>query len=504
MAGVRRLFINNNGFDKFTENVFSTRESMKDEAFADIIECREYVMKQFKLASKLPKVSSISLTEDGEIRIRTRDLFISNSETGILRKFFVGKWKVTIALAGEYRFYPLNKNELEYDSGVWGSGTVHPHISGRSHQGCLGSAATPLQLYLKAGDIKTLVIYVLGYLESVNIDDAAGSELGYCKEVALDEEGNVLHDEDGNYKFKSNEFDREHHYRIATTVSSNVDLIHHEYITVNYRKCDMCGHTFNASYTEILEDGECVCKDCSKDMKRCAICNKLTGKVVHDNINDMDYCENCATNYFGKCSYCDDYIFKPLDKEDIMGSIIKLTRESEKKNNYLLVKTSTDNGMHTKRVCDACKDIIEQDKLPVTKMVNLKRIKIENPMAEVLTDIPFNKFREKCDGCSILTPVESLVMSDVISKNIMCSSNMHAPTDYYIQRSFSWKLYDRYLKDNYIKIFTSVEDNEVTIHVAPYNNAKATLLPRAAFKDKDVWGKIKVDDVIKYKMEGRE
>lgn len=505
MGGVRKLFISNTGFDKFADVVYNTTKDNKDQAFADIIACREYIMRQFKLASKLPKVSSISLTDSGELRIRTRDLFISNSDIGKLRKFFVGKWKIVATPEGDYVFHSMNKTELGFYSGTWGNGTVHPHISGRSGHGCLGNAEAPLQLYLKTGAIKTLAIYIIGYLESVNINDTAGIEVGHCKEVALDEDGNVLHDEEGNYKFIQNEFDREHTHTISNTSANNVDRIHQEYITRNYGVCCGCKMSFNMAHLNNVGNniGEYVCNDCKENLKTCPLCGNVAMKTIHDPVNDMDYCEDCVNNWFHKCGLCNEYAFPKLDKDNIEQSLMRLKDVEVRKQGITII--SRRDILYVQHVCSCCLDILKGDKLEKIKLPTFKKVEVDNTLASLEMKIPFDTYKTKCYSCRNKTSVENLAVNSIASvEQNLCGHCLSMPSERMINAGSNYRMTDKYIRDKYVRVSTHIEDNNIVIHVLPYNDKIGILLPRAAFKDSAVWNTIKEDETIKYNIEGRE
>lgn len=502
MGGIRKLFISNKGFDNFAESIYNTTKENKEQAFPDIIACRDYIMSQFKLASKLSKVASISLTDNGELRIRTNDLFISDSSTGKLRKFFVGKWKVTTTVDGAYYFSSANKKELGFNSDIWGEGTVHPHISGRSNYGCLGNAEAPLQLYLKTGSIKTLVIYILGYLESVNIQDSAGVSLGYCHEVALDDNGNVLHDENGNYKFISNEFDRERNHKVTTAISPNVDTIHHEYITCNGYVCDKCRKGFNKTYIRRDTNGNYYCKECIKDMKTCSLCGQVAVTHIHDNVNDLDYCENCANTLFNKCTFCKEYMFPKINKDDLENEIIRIRHIANLKNNFIIARK--DNFMRLATCCDSCKSLIMGDKLNSIKPIKFNRLQVANTLVDMPEEIPLNKYRRRCSGCTAAVPVENSVTYSITGSDTGCSTCATPSDNNAKASSISYRLNNKYLKDNFVKVIARIEEDSVAVHTVAQKNRQGVWLPRAVFKDQSVWKTIKEDETIKYKIEGRE
>lgn len=137
---MRKLFIDNEGKTVLANKIKSYYDNNNNECFADIIEAQDYLHNELEIAKNLRGVEYISIPKSGAMRVKTTDLFISDSSTGIVRKFFIGKWIIEFTTGNQIKFFSQNKEELGFRSDIWGDRTVHPHISGRNNRGCLGSA----------------------------------------------------------------------------------------------------------------------------------------------------------------------------------------------------------------------------------------------------------------------------------------------------------------------------------------------------------------------------
>lgn len=428
--GVRKLYIDEEGLDVYVDSVYKQTEEDEATKYADIIECKNQVMAQFKLASKLPKIKSISITKDGSIRFRTLDLFISTTDCDRLRKWFVGKWEVEVSKYGGYHFKSLNKKELGFHSPVWGEGTVHPHISGRDGHGCLGNAETGLQYYLKIGAVKALAIFLIGYLESVNLQDSAGVTLGYCKEVELDKDGNPIVEEDGSYKeITDTEFSRNNSRTVSRYCPNYVDKLYNEYLVCE-AACPVCGEYHNKSNLVYLDSlSKYVCPTCVAKLNVCDICGEIiignsVVNVVTDAVNDKHYCIKCVDKYLPKCELCDEYIIPKFDDEvkDIYEWINKTHSLEFMNTNKVYYRDTEGNGKVT-FVCDKCKPLLNNNDNIKDNVRHFTRAKLnkDKPMLfPLLEDIPVRTFTIQCPSCGNTMYIEDAFFN-LEHKRLMCS-----------------------------------------------------------------------------------
>ena len=389
-VGVRRLYMLNEGL-----NVYAKHLKKQSDTYYTEDDAKEYLIKRFKKASRLRGVENIALLANGDFRIRTDNLFISTTETGKLRKFDVGKWEIICDRRGYFTFKSKDKEKLGFDSGCWGPDTVHPHIKG-SGRACLGTVEPALVKYINDGEIPGLVIMLIAYLEAVNIQDGAGKYLSMCKEVALDDSGNVLRevDENGNesYVYITNEFDRERttdsYVSINTNYNPAVDTVHNEYlVTYHSHSCVNCKKTYNDTYMKktSLSSGESwVCAECVDKLKTCDICGGIIANDMYEtNDSGVVFCHRCTTLYGFDCAKCGETILPTgtLDTIDLMQYDRRATHRKEIVNSNNIYKIST--------VCDTCHGIIYNKNNPRTpaSAVYLHKSPVNNTYMHVCKDI---------------------------------------------------------------------------------------------------------------------
>lgn len=497
MGGIRKLFINDTGLDRYARSVMANTEDNEDVSYADIIDCKEKIINQLKLAVKLPKVKSISVSEDGDIRIRTNDLFIKTEDTGKLRKFFVGKWEVVVDRYGSFRFKSNNKDELGFRSSVWGSNTVHPHISGRDNHACLGNAQAPLQLYLKTGAIKTLVIFVLGYLESVNVEDTAGRWLGACKEVKLDDEGNPVHDDTGNYMFIRNEFDRLDTRQVASTRRSTVDLKYNEYLTVRSVSCYGCGAEHNEDRLERTQiNGETcyICKDCKSKYKACDACGDYTKDLVE--YGSVSLCKRCVNNFFPKCNICGCAIVPAdINKDNMNEKIIAYrTNKDTIKDCTALFKDDAGNYIF-RGICPTCRDLVNTPGVFKDSVVSFKKAEVSQEIFKRIKEIPVHKYTLYI-GLNPKVPIEETTFDMYeqrprqVATDIMDLTGVsgYSSTGY---KAKAQSITRQYIENNMVNVYSGIDtlQHKMNVKAIPVNiyaiSSGMTVVDKNIFKDLD-------------------
>lgn len=360
-GGVRKLFVDEQGLRAYAIEVVDNKhlESTQENVQAECMRIKT----ELKRAVSKKDIRSISIRGNGTMVIRTNDLFISTRETGVLRKFAIGSWEITMRLGYE-PYFKANDLKYAFDSGCWGANTVHPHVSGRTHHGCLGNTEGNIYKSHQRGDIVVLISLLIGYLTSVNVVDGAGKYLSRCVEVELDDEGNPILVEDGpgvfNYKWKeANEFiqtNKERNYRssVTTNYSNPVDLEHHEYLLHEYdRKCEMCSTVMNSWHLTKLNNSY-VCSKCKDNVKVCDICGgmwfKSTGLA---NDEGTLFCKDCAYTYEYKCNYCNNYILPNGTPEEVKNKIADMYKSP--KSSAGLVLTPVEAGYTNIPTCKECR-----------------------------------------------------------------------------------------------------------------------------------------------------
>lgn len=471
---MRKLFIDNDGIIKLAEKIMKYKSSNNnEEQFPDIIAAKEHIIKELNSAKLLRGIESISIPKSGNMRIRTTDLFISNSETGILRKFFIGKWLIEFTADNRIKFYSQNKEELGFHSHIWGDNTVQPHISGRSNTGCLGNSEAGLQAYWQAGSLSGAIMIAIMYLESVNLQDVAGRYLGYCKEVALDDEGNPCYDEQGNYVFISNEFDRAYdNYACRKQVrdcTPNVDTKHNEYITCAMDYCENCDKPFN-KWNIIETDTGYYCKDCVDNLKKCEICGKIIVKNKNTGIDNNEHiiCNSCLQTHTFTCGMC--------GKLHIIASptLDAATRKEISKRSII-----TNNNIIS--LCENCinslnnNDLIRDRVVAKFNKVNCDNLMFINNLVKpktIMAPISYSY----CDIENAIPRLSSIKLDGIYKNNpITFKSSKSFLTDYYnvVRRKDNLTLD---ILNEYIPIAIIVKDNNIVVYRSSYYNVNSSLI----------------------------
>lgn len=186
----------------------------------------ENLLKDIDLIIKMNKVDDI-VFKDGKFIVYTNPLYIHLYD----RRFYGGRYIIKIN---------LHTSEIRFDSNTrhrsyWTPQDPHPHVNGNNGEACLGNISSTIAELCAQTQLYALVITLINFLESVNIEDVAGKNIYNWDEV--DEDGNIIQRE--------------------------------------YNICDCCGGEFRqqlyTAYNEIDEDEEGnmeaieavqICEDC--------------------------------------------------------------------------------------------------------------------------------------------------------------------------------------------------------------------------------------------------
>lgn len=113
----------------------------------------------------------------------TKDLIITSSKG---RRYIGGNFKIEINMNNsDIRFFGSEKKR-----GFWTREDGHPHVNGRNGEPCWGSLGSTIAELCSQKELFALVIFCIDFLESANIEDAAGRYVKYYQEI--DENGNYI------------------------------------------------------------------------------------------------------------------------------------------------------------------------------------------------------------------------------------------------------------------------------------------------------------------------
>lgn len=375
----RKLYIDDSGLIEYAELVASyMNEKYSTGTTADNEKAKIYT--ELKLAVENEKIKSIIVNKEGYITIKTNELIIT--EPILKRKFYVGSYEIRCHFYGTFKFKSTSefRNELAFRSGCWSGKAVHPHINSSGGHACLGNAETPMLLFIQQGEIRALISIIIGYLETVNINDSAGKYVGCLPELELDESGKpILLDENaehimGKYKIRTdNEFAGEESDRDKTIRGITKSK---EYAIHDSKYCQCCGELFNSwEISNSIVDYGWVCNDCYQNLKVCDVCGRLMRREdEYAEHNGATYCYECKTNYLVECSQCGEVITsvtkEQLDACASRRDKITLLENSIKPYAHYVI----DNELNAKNiyVCDSCRPTIPNNPVLNKLLINDK------------------------------------------------------------------------------------------------------------------------------------
>lgn len=375
----RKLYIDEDGLGEYANLV---QKYMNDKYNTGTTTDNEKakIYTELKLAVENEKIKSIIVNKEGYITIKTNELIIT--EPILKRKFYVGSYEIKCHFYGTFKFKSTSefRNELAFRSGCWRGKTVHPHINSFDGHACLGNAETPMLLFIQQGEIRALISIIIGYLETVNINDSAGKYIGCLPELELDESGKpILLDENAEYitgKYiirTDNEFagEEEEQYKAIRGITKSK-----AYAISGSKYCECCGQLFNSwEIDNHISDYGWVCDDCYKNLKVCDVCGRLIKKEDdYAEYNGATYCYECKNNYLVECSQCGETITsvtkEQLDALPSNQDKISLLNDSIKSYSHYVI----DNELNDKNiyVCDNCKPTIPNNPVLSKLLINDK------------------------------------------------------------------------------------------------------------------------------------
>lgn len=404
----RKLYIDDGGLAIYAESVAKYLNN-KYNMGTTVDNERAKIYTELKLAVENEKIKSITVNKDGQIIIKTNELIIT--EPTLKRKFYVGSYEIRCHFYGTFKFKSISnfKDYLQFNSPCWSCKTVHPHIKSTTGHACLGNAETPMLLFIQQGEIRALISIIIGYLETVNINDSAGKYVGCLPELELDDNGNPI-------VLDSNADTLEARYLIRTdTVFTREEMCcsndrgirgitkSKEYALASSKYCECCGDLFNSwEIHDYINDYGWVCKECYKDLKICDVC----GRIIKNNSeykthNDILFCDACATRLLVECAQCGD-IITGITKEDLdkitpnnYDAKYNAIQDSIEPHSVYIVDNKLDNKYIY--LCDTCKPTIKSNPV-LNKLICTDKI-------ETKYEVDISNFLDKdtrvpCSRCS--------------------------------------------------------------------------------------------------------
>ncbi|HHX67441.1 MAG TPA: hypothetical protein GX708_05215 [Gallicola sp.] len=183
----------------------------------------EKIQKDLDLIINHEKIQDIQIINN-KFHVFTNDIYIYDKNN---RKYYGGKYKIVIDLQDNIFIFSDNPRR-----GYWTPRDPHPHVSGHNGEACFGNIDETIIELSSQTELYALVLILINFLESVNIDDAAGKYI--INWDMVDEDGNII----------------------------KPDIQHSHF-------CEICGETteslqeaFNEVDDEGPYEGVYVCQDC--------------------------------------------------------------------------------------------------------------------------------------------------------------------------------------------------------------------------------------------------
>lgn len=222
-----------------------------------------------------PLVTDISLDQDDEekniINILTDDIFAYIDHNGEEKRYYIGKFKITIDFdLNNVKFFNLNNRR----KGYWTREDHHPHVNGTTGNACLGNVASTLAELFAQGEIYAIVMVAINFLQNANLEDPAGRMIFNWDEV----------DEDGNIAKVGGEEEYDEEYD-----DDEEDLVLCENCECEYDDEDLISVIVSGTYEEINEDGE-ISVRAEMPIHRERWCEDC----VHDHTEYVEDLESCV------------------------------------------------------------------------------------------------------------------------------------------------------------------------------------------------------------------
>jgi hypothetical protein len=130
-----------------------------------------------------PKVKDFYI-KDNIFEIHTEPIYAYHDVTG--ERYYIGNMTIKLdPMNTSVHFYGDNPRKS-----YWSSADPHPHVSGRSHEACLGNISGTIAELCSQMEIYALTLVCIDFLESVNTSDTAGKNIVNWDRV--DKEGNII------------------------------------------------------------------------------------------------------------------------------------------------------------------------------------------------------------------------------------------------------------------------------------------------------------------------
>lgn len=205
----------------------------------------EKIINEIKTIKNIKKVESILCSGSGLI-INTEELWITFTPD---IRYYLGKYIINVNIkTGNITFKTVNPKDR--NKSYWGNNCHHPHVN-QEGEACLGNASAIIVDLLSSQEYYALTTILINFLESVNIEDAAGKYV--YKWPCFDSNGKKLSKQ--------------------PSIDDLFNIINPTRITEPTTHCDSCGDEIEGepffcnncgliTCIECYENNEGLCNDC--------------------------------------------------------------------------------------------------------------------------------------------------------------------------------------------------------------------------------------------------
>ena len=324
------------------------QEELKKDNSKEVI---KKVKEQLELIKSDEKVTDLELQND-TIIIKTKQLYAEGYGVYEEGRFKLNAYEIRLRpKCNEVKIFGLLD---EYNRrSCWTSKDPHPHINGRTGEGCWGNVQSMFCDTMGENEFYMTYMLVINFLETYNIDDLAGRNIrnwdfvdedGYELELPrlngctwcgdeIENEDDVYTCDDcgdtvcGNCSRWSEYHERNICERCLdnyTYVESVEAYVKDDYVTW----CNCCDNAMlneeQDGYDEIFIDGRSFCcSDCAEDegYRQCIECDEWHSKSSMKNYKEHLYCEDCYEDLgVDDCSYCEE-TFEEDDLKEFEGEL---------------------------------------------------------------------------------------------------------------------------------------------------------------------------------------
>lgn len=201
--------------------------------------------------------------------------------------YYLGNYTIDINISEKTVRFKNTSNILRRS--YWGPCCHHPHCNGDGKP-CLGNISTQVIELICSLDLAFLVNLCISYLQSVNVNDAAGRYI--VNWPVCDENGNILSERNESGIIRC---------RVCGCTMPEID-------NDDWMQCDDCGEWACGQHTKHIDTalGEIlVCDSCYENYKQCPSCGnyELRDLFTQCPICAETVCQNCASDEIQRYAY---------------------------------------------------------------------------------------------------------------------------------------------------------------------------------------------------------